>query len=173
MHPFISRAPHPNIISRPHQPIRQPQRRRSTVGLSIGPLHDHRLRSLIEDEWLALCTPIYARAVNIQDLVIKGNIVWSSNNRWELFKSVVSDMKLRRLALSSASDGPLDFTPVLRGQPELRRLELDCSTAHFEGLGEADVSELQSFKGTPPQAAMIVPGRPVRQLHLHSVSRDA
>ncbi|KAG8945884.1 hypothetical protein FRC04_012244 [Tulasnella sp. 424] len=127
---------------------------------------DFKTRRLLEGEWFAISAPLLSQAVNIRDLEITDRIDWQANSRWELFKSAISNMKLRSLALGSTSKEPLDFTPILRGQPELTRLELTYPTAHFEGLENSDVQKLKVFRGTWQQAATIVPGRPVRRLDL-------
>ncbi|KAG8945888.1 hypothetical protein FRC04_012248 [Tulasnella sp. 424] len=128
--------------------------------------------ALLQDEWFAISAPLFLQAINIRDLDFTDNIDWKKGGRWELFNRAVSSMKLRSLGLSSTSRGPLDFTPILRGQPELTRLELTCPTAHFDGLQEADVPKLKVFKGTWRQAETIVPRRPVGRLDLDCVCRD-
>ncbi|KAG8945883.1 hypothetical protein FRC04_012243 [Tulasnella sp. 424] len=144
----------PTSIRRPSQPNKEVDPWDSEVG------------TLLQDEWLAISTPLLLQAINIRDLEITGSIDWQANGRWELFKRAISNMKLRSLALGSTSKEPLDFTPILRGQPELTRLELTYPTAHFEGLENLDVQKLKVFRGTWQQAATIVPGRPVRRLDM-------
>ncbi|KAG8945889.1 hypothetical protein FRC04_012249, partial [Tulasnella sp. 424] len=147
--------------------IRRPSKPNEEVNL-----WDSTTRALLHDEWFAISAPLFLQAINIRDLDFTGDIDWQEGDRWELFSRAVSNMKLQSLALSSTSKGPLDFTPILRGQPELTRLELTCPPAHFDGLQEADVPKLKVFKGIWGQAAMIVPGRPVGRLDLDCVCRD-
>ncbi|KAG8945887.1 hypothetical protein FRC04_012247 [Tulasnella sp. 424] len=152
----------PTSIARPSQPTQE-----------IDLWHwDSRATALLQDEWFAISAPLFLQAINIRYLDFTDNIDWQEGGRWERFSRVVSGMKLQSLALSSTSQAPLDFTPILRGQPELARLELTCPTAHFDGLQEADAPKLKVFKGTWRQAEMIVPGRPVGRLDLGCVSED-
>ncbi|KAG8945882.1 hypothetical protein FRC04_012242 [Tulasnella sp. 424] len=141
--------------------IRRPSRPNEEVGF-----RDSAVGTLLQDEWLAISTPLFLQAINIRDLEITDDIDWQENGRWELFKSAIFNMKLRSLALGSTSKEPLDFTPILRWQPELTHLELTYPTAHFEGLENSDVQKLKVFRGTWQQAATIVPGRPVGRLDL-------
>ncbi|KAG8892869.1 hypothetical protein FRC00_011377, partial [Tulasnella sp. 408] len=115
-------------------------------------------------EWLAIAAPLYAQAINIRDLEFTDYMGWDPDTNWEVFKNMVSNMKLDRLAFISSSDALLDFTPVLRGQPELTKLELCSFEARFEGLDDTVAPNLNFFKGTLKQAAAIVPGRPVEKL---------
>ncbi|KIO18913.1 hypothetical protein M407DRAFT_31421 [Tulasnella calospora MUT 4182] len=149
----------PTLASEPYQSIEQVQPTRSGVNKSI------------EDQWLERAAPLFAQATNIRDLEFTDYIQWEAKGRFEFFKSIVSNMKLRRLVFLSCSDRCLDFTPVLRGQPELTELVLHCSTSQFEGLEETAVPKLNFFHGTMSQAAAIVPGRPVERLDLSCPSQ--
>lgn len=142
----------PSKISGPHSPLEKLDRN------NIWP------NAKFQDEWLAIAAPLFKQAINIRDLDIMGALHWGENGSWKLFEELVSNMKLNSLALNSSSSEQQDFTPLLRSQPELTRLELDWPTAQFEGLRSEDVPQLTIFKGTLSQAAMIVPGRPVRKL---------
>ncbi|KAG8935282.1 hypothetical protein FRC01_003032 [Tulasnella sp. 417] len=126
----------------------------------------------LQAEWLAIAVPLYTQAINIRSLDLSDCIAWGENGRWGLFNSVVSGMKLSELALKCSSFGPLDFTPILRRQRGLTRLELDWPTAQFEGLEKDDVPQLTTFKGTLLQAVMIVPGRPVKKLQGTCIWQD-
>ncbi|KIO18917.1 hypothetical protein M407DRAFT_31425 [Tulasnella calospora MUT 4182] len=94
-----------------------------------------------QGQWLPIVVPLLTQAIN---------------------------MKLNSLALNSTLGigGQLDFTPLLRRQQELTRSWLNCVTAQFEGLTMEDVLQLTSFKGTLPQATLIVPGQPARKLEV-------
>ncbi|KIO23140.1 hypothetical protein M407DRAFT_113216 [Tulasnella calospora MUT 4182] len=150
----------PTSISGPEQPTEE------------FPKYDMFPKEEFQDEWLAIAVPLFIQAINIRNLDIKGYSAWGQNGRWELYKSVVYGMKLNGLALDCSSLGPLDFAPILRGQPGLTRLELDCPTAQFDGLEKEDVPRLTSFKGTLRQAEIIVPGRPVTKLGVTCVWLD-
>ncbi|KAG8893647.1 hypothetical protein FRC01_013460, partial [Tulasnella sp. 417] len=140
----------PTSLSGPYEPREQVESRESEI------------QKRIEDDWIDFSAPLLAQAINIRDLEFTDYIGWGSDldGRWQAFKNIVSNMKLHRLAYASSSDCPLDFTPVLHGQPELRQLVLSYSQAQFEGLEETAVPKLKVFKGTFYQAAKIVPGRP-------------
>ncbi|KAG9033671.1 hypothetical protein FS837_002409, partial [Tulasnella sp. UAMH 9824] len=138
----------PTTLSGPHYPLEKLDER------DIWPNEN------FQNEWFAIAMPLFKQAINIRDLNIMGVMDWGKNGSWEQFEEVVSNMKLNSLALNSSSGGQQDFTPLLRGQPELTRLELDCPTAQFEGLRTENVPLLTVFEGTLSQAAMIVPGRP-------------
>lgn len=125
-----------------------------------------------QDQWLAIAVPLFAQAINIRNLDLTDYSAWGDNGRWELFKSVVSNMKLEGLALNCSSLGPLEFAPILCEQPGLTRLELDCPTAGFDGLGKEDIPQLTIFKGTLRQAGIIVPGRPIKRLGVTCVWLD-
>ncbi|KAG8952879.1 hypothetical protein FRC04_003328 [Tulasnella sp. 424] len=152
----------PTSIARPFQPTQEMQE------IDFWGWDSEAL-ALRQDEWFAISAPLFLQAINIRDLEFTDKIDWQKGGRWELFSRAVSSMKLQSLALSSTSEEPLDFTPILRGQPELTRLELTCPTAHFDGLQVADVPKIRVFKGTWWQAASIVPGRPVGRLDLDCV----
>ncbi|KAG8935283.1 hypothetical protein FRC01_003033 [Tulasnella sp. 417] len=128
--------------------------------------HDLRPKQEFEDKWLEIVVPLFTQAVNIRNLDLTGKLNWGEIGRWQLLSGIVSNLKLDRFALDSPASGQLDFIPLLRGQPGLTRLELNCPKAEFEGLTMEDVPQLAYFKGTLSQAAEIVPGRPVRKLEV-------
>ncbi|KAG9025534.1 hypothetical protein FS837_004908 [Tulasnella sp. UAMH 9824] len=142
----------PTRSARPHEPSEEV---RSTK---------YSREELIQNEWFAIAAPLYAQAINIRDLEFTDYMGWKQDDSWEVFKNMVSNMKLDKLAFGSCSGALLDFTPVLRGQPELTKLELRCFEARFDGLEDTAVPNLNFFNGTLKQAATIVPGRPVEKL---------
>ncbi|KAG9044399.1 hypothetical protein FS837_008224 [Tulasnella sp. UAMH 9824] len=150
----------PTSISGPHQSTEE------VPGRDLWP------KEQFQDEWLAIAVPLFTQATNIRNLDLTDYFALGDNGRWELFKSVVSSMKLEGLSLNCSSLGPLDFAPILCEQPRLTRLELECPTAGFDGLRKENVPLLTSFKGTLRQAGILVPGRPVKRLGVTCVWLD-
>ncbi|KAG8928782.1 hypothetical protein FRC01_005362 [Tulasnella sp. 417] len=144
----------PTLVSGPYERV-----------IRAGSREDE-IQTQIRNDWINFSAPLLAQAINIRDLEFTDNLGWKLDNRWEAFKNIVSNMKLYRLVFNSASDGQLDFTPVLRGQTELTQFVLVCEEATFEDLEDTAVPRLKIFKGTLLQAAAIVPGRPVETLGL-------
>ncbi|KIO29337.1 hypothetical protein M407DRAFT_21558 [Tulasnella calospora MUT 4182] len=107
---------------------------------------------------------IFLKAVNIRELEFTDGVDWTSNPIWEPVKTAISNMSLTRLSLRIISESA-EVVPQLQAQPGLEHLEL-WTAARLWDLKETDIPRLRSLSATLQDAATIVPGRPVEELHL-------
>ncbi|KAG8915205.1 hypothetical protein FRC01_003749, partial [Tulasnella sp. 417] len=121
--------------------------------------------SMIKAEALERAVAIFSQATNIVDLnLITWHPEWTSES--DLFfkpiRLAVAKMSLKRLTLSDCRD----VHHILRDQPELEELELGCYTSGVDQLEETDLPRLRSLVAPLRDAAVLAPGRPIKNMHL-------
>ncbi|KIO25291.1 hypothetical protein M407DRAFT_25408 [Tulasnella calospora MUT 4182] len=120
---------------------------------------------VIETEPFRRAMSIFPKAVNLRELEFTDCTDWTSDPSWEPVRTAISKMSLTRLSLRISSESS-EVVPQLQAQPGLERLELSWVPARLRGLKETDIPKLKSLSATLQNAATIVPGRPVEELHL-------
>lgn len=124
-----------------------------------------------ESQTFKAAITIFTKVINIRDLQLTDFPEWTVDPTLEPVRTAVSKMKLRRLVLKVGGNSTNAFQ-VLQAQPELEHLELGWGTTELEKLEARDLPNLTSLTATLPEAEAIVPGRPVRELHLVGAIQD-
>ncbi|KAG8899843.1 hypothetical protein FRC01_010351 [Tulasnella sp. 417] len=129
-------------------------------------------RNLYDSARAARVVGIFLQAVNIRDLYFTDGHRWIDDpGRWDRLQDAVSNMSLDKLVLE-IEGLPSYVAPVLRAQPNLTDLTIKHGSIRLGGLVESDIPKLVSLKSTLGHAALIVPGRPVENLHLICVTSE-
>ncbi|KAG8913114.1 hypothetical protein FRC00_003025 [Tulasnella sp. 408] len=105
---------------------------------------------------------IFTRAVNIREIEFTTAGDWPTAPTWQPLRAALSNIPLTHLALPRIS-ATAAVVSLLRAQPRLEHLELSWSATGLEDLNETDIPNLKSLKATLRDAAIIVPGRPIKE----------
>lgn len=109
---------------------------------------------------------IFSRMVNIQDLRFTDEVGQWSPELWDTFATAKSNRNIERLSLRVHGDYPF-LISILRAQPRLKHLDIARSGGtRVEGLQSTDLQELKSLRAILSEAAIFVPGRPIKKLEL-------
>ncbi|KAG9032625.1 hypothetical protein FS837_002669 [Tulasnella sp. UAMH 9824] len=117
-----------------------------------------------ETDALKRAVSIYTQATNIVDLKFTDAHRWTLDPLLEPIRAALSAIPLRRLTLCCCEE----VTQVLREQPELEELEIGWNIHGAEKLEKHQIPKLRSLRAHLSEAASLVPGRPVEQVHLSS-----
>lgn len=120
--------------------------------------------SVSETDALKRAVSIYTQATNIVDLKFTDAHRWTLDPLLEPIRAALSAMPLRRLTLCCCEE----VSQVLREQPELEELEIGWNIHGAEKVEKHHIPKLRSLRAQLPEAASLVPGRPVEQFHLSS-----
>ncbi|KAG9019047.1 hypothetical protein FRB90_007003 [Tulasnella sp. 427] len=119
---------------------------------------------LHETPMLKVAITIFTQATNIVDLQFNDSRPWTSEEAYAPIARAVSALSLRRLTIFRTTD----LLQTLRDQPELEELELGAVHHGLDGLQPTDVPNLRTLTACLQEAAMLVPGRPIKKLRILS-----
>lgn len=108
---------------------------------------------------------IISRAINICDLEFSDYTNWESDPVWEPVRTAVSKMQLTRLVCGGRGSAP-PLAELLRSQPSLEALDIGWRILDCTQLEDTDLPKLRFLRAPFPEAADIVPGRPIEELHI-------
>ncbi|KAG9000455.1 hypothetical protein FRB90_011819 [Tulasnella sp. 427] len=112
--------------------------------------------------WFDMAVTIFTRATNIVDLQLHDTRPWTYDEAFNPIARGISNMTLRRLKVLRSPE----LLHVLRDQPELEDLYLGAGYHGLHGVQPTDVPNLRTLRSCLPEAAILVPGRPVERLTL-------
>ncbi|KAG8961477.1 hypothetical protein FRC05_005933 [Tulasnella sp. 425] len=122
-------------------------------------------RDLRYDDRFEIAKTIFSGTVNIRELHFTDWASLSFAKLWESFDTTKANMNIEKLVLNGGASSP-HLISILRAQPRLKHLDLSNSWPQLQELQNTDIPELSALKATISDAALIIPGRPVKKVEL-------
>ncbi|KAG8989975.1 hypothetical protein FRB90_001994, partial [Tulasnella sp. 427] len=121
------------------------------------------------EEHRNMVNTIFSGAVNLRDVHFSDQSYWWPPELWGSFNAFKYWNKLEALELNVWETS---LIPIIRALPGLTRLAISGTAnqqRRWDGLQSTDIPRLKSLKATISDAAVLVPGRPIRELELTTV----
>ncbi|KAG8920591.1 hypothetical protein FRC01_000683, partial [Tulasnella sp. 417] len=123
-------------------------------------------KDLSYEERFEISKKIFCGAKNIMELHFTDWAGMGYEKLWNAFDAAKSNQNIESLILSGGGVSPY-LVSILRKQPRLKNLDLiGDARVQLQELQNTDLPELLSLKSSLQDAAMIVPGRPIKNLEL-------
>ncbi|KAG8978899.1 hypothetical protein FRB90_008265 [Tulasnella sp. 427] len=120
------------------------------------------------EERMDMMNTIFSGTVNLRDVHFSDHSYWWPPELWGSFDAFKYWNNLEALELNVWETSP-SLVPILRAQPSLTRLSLfgtPNGQRQWDGLQSTDIPRLRSLRASISDAAVLVPGRPIREMEL-------
>lgn len=122
-------------------------------------------RDLSYHDRFEIAKTIFSGTINIRELHFTDWASLSFAKLWESFDTTKANMNIEKLVLNGGASSP-HLISILRAQPRLKHLDLSDAGLQLQELQNTDIPELSALKATISDAAVIIPGRPVKKVEL-------